>query len=378
MLATMAITFIGSLGCVLAQEEWMLIVFRLLTGVGMGGEYPLASTHASRNTKNKAEAARNVGLLYLFGNGLGTASCSLFVYLMLSNCPASHKDPVTGAVDQAYKNATWRGMFGVSAALSFIGLVLRYFTTKSEEEHEGAQSDAPPARRVQWAAIGIFINLVIASAGGWFLYDFVEYGLKANDAKLFSGDKISASGALSNFESRITGVPFLILATIAAQVTSMKVEQSIGFLGCGAICVILAAGYSSMDHEAWFPFKVLYLFQYGFQQFCGVTTMAIAAEVFPSHFAGTGAGIAAGSGKIGASVGIFLFAVAWPGKFSIIFGVSAGVSIAGLLLTFVLTPHYGKAKLDRMQELADQGDEVGSAKALYSPLTSVDIEKPLK
>lgn len=39
----------------------------------------------------------------------------------------------------------------------------------------------------------------------------------------------------------------------------------------------------------------------------GVTTMAISAEIYPSMVRGTGAGISAACGKVGATVGSYTF-----------------------------------------------------------------------
>ncbi len=50
-------------------------------------------------------------------------------------------------------------------------------------------------------------------------------------------------------------------------------------------------------------FFTLYILQLSFQSLPGVTTMAISAEIYPSMVRGTGAGISAATGKVGATVG---------------------------------------------------------------------------
>lgn len=44
-----------------------------------------------------------------------------------------------------------------------------------------------------------------------------------------------------------------------------------------------------------------------FQSLPGVTTMAISAEIFPSMARGTAAGFSAASGKLGATIGSYVF-----------------------------------------------------------------------
>lgn len=50
-----------------------------------------------------------------------------------------------------------------------------------------------------------------------------------------------------------------------------------------------------------------YIVQLSFQSLPGVTTMAISAEIYPSMVRGTGAGISAACGKVGATLGSYVF-----------------------------------------------------------------------
>jgi len=377
MLATLAMTSLGALGCALSPNEWWLIVFRSITGIGMGGEYPLASTHAAKNSKNKNDAARNVGLLYFCGNGIGKSCCSLFVWLMLSSCPDSRK--VDGAPNQEWKDLTWRWMFGVAAIMAFLGLICRFFTTKSEEEHSPTEPNT--TQRGELSKLKTFWMPLAAAGGAWFLYDFVEYGLGSNDAQLF-GDtsKGSAEGAKNVFLTRITsGGPSILLASFCLQFLSTKLVQAIGFVGVAVTCLPLSLSYTSV-HDNHGLFLTNYIVQYAFQQFDGVSTMAVAAAIFPGGFSGTGAGISAGVGKLGAAIGITaLTQMKQEDHDAQIFTVVVVISFVGLLLTLVLTPRYGRANLDKMEQLALEGDERGAVKALYagSKLSLLDAVKPV-
>ena len=78
-------------------------IARIITGVGMGGEYPLASSHSAESSEDSGDGARNVALLYLFGSGGGQALCPLVTYLMdVSGVP---------------QHLLWRWIFAVGSIL---------------------------------------------------------------------------------------------------------------------------------------------------------------------------------------------------------------------------------------------------------------------
>merc|ERR1712125_25938 len=128
---------------------------------------------------------------------------------------------------------------------------------------------------------------------------------------------------------------------------------------------ILALFYNDLKDNTG-VFNTMYMIQYSFQMFMGVTAMAIAAQAFPEKFAGTGAGIAAALGKVGATIGTYLFSN-WGGKdeYGLIFGVTSVCCAIGLAVTFVFVPAYNARKLRIMQQLAEQGRHKEASAALY-------------
>lgn len=76
---------------------------RIVTGIGLGAEYPLASSHSAESSETSHQA-RNIALLYLFGSGGGQALCPLVTYIMdVSGVP---------------HDLLWRWIFGVGSILS--------------------------------------------------------------------------------------------------------------------------------------------------------------------------------------------------------------------------------------------------------------------
>merc|ERR1712048_393975 len=276
---------------------------------------------------------------------------------------------------QGYKAFVWRFVFGFASLMAASGWFCRYQIMKDEEEPTGER------REFQWGLVPAYMRPIIGAGIGWFMYDFVEYGLKQNDASLFSGPATYYNGNLV-FLTRISCIPSLILATVILQWITTKLSQTIGFIGCGVVTLILCVQYTNL-HENKAVINTLYMVQYSFQMFMGVTTMAIAAQVFPTKFSGTGAGIAAALGKVGATIGTYLFTY-WKnqGKFPLIFGVTSVCCTIGIAITFVFVPGYRAEKLAVMQRLSDADRHSEAAAILYkadvsSAEKTLDIEQPL-
>mmetsp|Transcript_102897 Transcript_102897/g.286565 ORF Transcript_102897/g.286565 Transcript_102897/m.286565 type:complete len:456 (-) Transcript_102897:155-1522(-) len=355
LIACSVITLIGAVGSMCAFSETFLIFCRIITGVGMGGEYPLAATH-SAESGDTDNGGRNVALLYLFGSGFGQASCPLIVYILLKVLGEGHDEFV------------WRATFGVGAFFALTGLILRVMVTKDSAKFKEAkeareEGDIPP-----WAALAA--APLAGTAFCWFLYDVVEYGLKQNDASIFKkageGEPYSKS-VLAVFFSRLLVIPSLVAASFMPKMFAIKWMQLAGFAGCAAINFILMLKYDELKHGSELLFGALYVIQLSFQSLPGVTTMAVPAEIFPAAYKGTAHGVSAAMGKVGATVGSYFFAnLAHHGNFSGIFGVVFGTSLFAALLTMGLTPNYNGNTLDKMEQLARAGQESRAVKMLYS------------
>jgi len=393
LIACSVITLAGAVGSTLAFSSGFLIFCRIITGIGMGGEYPLAATH-SCESGDTADGGRNVALLYLFGSGFGQASCPLIVLILLKmGLP---------------NNAVWRITFAVGALFAFIGLLLRIRVTKDSAKFENAkearkESDIPP-----WAALAALP--LAGTAFCWFLYDIVEYGLKQNDAAIFGTDKkpetmltllngtsIPATNVILNgsfaiiggmwqnvtvftpppppysssvltvFLTRLLVIPSLVMASFLPKMFPIKWMQFAGFAGTSVINLILAMNYAGLKANHIVFFDALYVVQLSFQSLPGVTTMAIPAEIFPCAYKGTAHGISAAFGKVGATLGSYFFAFLKDQDMKpAIFYTVCATSVGGALLTLAATPAYNGNTLDRMEELARAGEESRAVKVLYS------------
>ena len=352
------ITLLGALLSALAWSESALIAARIITGVGMGGEYPLASAHSAESSEKTSDGARNIALLYLFGSGFGQALCPLVTYIM----------EVAGVPQELL----WRWIFGVGVILSALGLVLRYLTTQDSQKFVESKKAEQKHHDSTWTILSPYWRALLGTAGCWFLFDIVEYGLKQNDAAIFS-ENVSASYADSILQvlwSRLLVIPSLIFAPWFLTKVSSKRVQLLGFIGCGVANLILAVAYEEL-REFSTLFFLFYILQLSFQSLPGVTTMAISAEIYPSMVRGAAAGISAACGKLGATVGSYFFSeLKNLGEIRGIFWTVFATSALAMLLTALSTPYYNGNTLDAADELARDGEPRQAVKMLYSgPIT---------
>jgi len=152
---------ITTAGAVLSMCAWSadcLIVARIITGIGMGGEYPLASTHSAESAKDSSDGAKNVALLYLFGSGGGPVLCDIVTYLLdLSGMPGQ---------------MIWRMIFGIGALLSITGLFLRIVITKDSKKFVAARKKQDKGTRRNF--LRCYWRPLLGTALIWILFDILS------------------------------------------------------------------------------------------------------------------------------------------------------------------------------------------------------------
>jgi PHS family inorganic phosphate transporter-like MFS transporter len=353
LLACSVITLSGAVLSMCAWSAEVLILARIITGIGMGGEYPLASTHSAESGK-AGEGARNVAILYLIGSGGGPVLCSI-VTLVLESSPLPD-------------HLVWRGIFMVGCILSLAGLILRFLTTQNSPQFNKAAQHAKSARGTRRKFFKEYWRPLLGTATIWMLFDIVEYGLKQNDAAIFAEDSDGPyrDSIIKIGVSRVLVIPSLVLAPWLLTKISSKMVQMIGFVGCCLFNFLLAIAYKELSSH-WTVFLLVYILQLSFQSLPGVSTMAISAEIYPSAVKGTAAAISAASGKIGATFGSFYFTYLKDHHhIEQIFWTVTCTSTVALLLTIVLIPTYNGATLALAEELAEEGKTKEARRMLYS------------
>jgi len=137
--------------------------------------------------------------------------------------------------------------------------------------------------------------------------------------------------------------------------------QFVGFAVMGACFLLLAVVPSLTTSVA--PFIAIFGVSYLFTEFGpNMTTFVLPSEVFPVNMRTTGHGVAAGVGKLGAFVGVFLVPqlVTHLGLRGVLY-VAGGAAVLGFLLTNVLPEPSGRSLEEISGEEIDRGSDLVSS-----------------
>jgi MFS family permease len=265
----------------------------------------------------------------------------------------------------------WRLMLGLGALPALSVLYLRIKTPESPRyaaQVQGRESEARASMEkytqgVVRAAAGAggsghtslrtFLTdrksllLIVGTAGSWFLLDYVYYGNTISAPVILRGVAPGAnllqSTAWTLMIFALFAVPGYVCAFLNVDRIGHRRLQWIGFLAM-AVCFGLIGFIPGLTHVI-VPFLLIYGISYFFTEFGpNVTTFLIPTEVFGVGERTTGHGIAAGVGKLGAFLGVFLFPVlsSTLGLGGVLM-LCSGVGVAGALLTQVLPEKSGQS-----------------------------------
>jgi MFS transporter, PHS family, inorganic phosphate transporter len=366
------IMVIAAVCSALAPTFWLLIVFRFLLGLGVGGNYPISAVLMTEYA-NRRDRGRLVSLVFST-QALGLVVGPLTALAFL------------GAGTSA--DVTWRILLAIGAVPAAAMVFLRHALPESPryEAHVRARRQAeilPRAGdgsiRARQRAVGLrrlltsrrLLVMLAATAGCWFLLDYAYYGNTISTPQIISlisprSSTMTTIGIqLAIFT--IAALPGYALAIARIDRVGHRRLQLIGF-GVMAVCfatIGLAPGMTT----AVAPFLVVYGISYFFTEFGpNVTTFVLPGEVFPVSVRATGHGISAGIGKLGAFIGVFLFPVLQTSlglRGTLL--LTAGVAVLGCLLTLVLPEPAG-------QRLDDVSASVVATAATGLARTGADIE----
>jgi PHS family inorganic phosphate transporter-like MFS transporter len=359
---------IGALASAFAPNFWFLVICRVILGIGIGGDYPVSATIMSEYSGRQSRG-RMVGLVFAM-QGAGLVVGPLIASGLLASGLAN--------------DTTWRILLGLGA---IPGVAVFYLRRRIHEtprfalaggavaEADAAIAAATGAKAVGRAAesaarvpqralegFGILLHSrrmllwLIGAAGAWALLDFCYYGNTISTPEILALLNPAAS-LLHNtlIQLAIFGVfavPGYVVAIALLDRAGRKKIQLLGF-GMMALMFLLIGVVPGVSQAA-VPFILLYGVSYFFTEFGpNTTTFIYPAEIFPVEVRTTGHGIAAGTGKLGAFAGAFLFPHLLASSLGIrgaeiVAGVAAA---AGLLLTAVLLP---EPKGKTLEQLTDE------------------------
>lgn len=328
---------VASIGSALAPSLAVLVGFRFLLGFGVGGNYPVSAVLMTENA-NRADRGKLVSLVFST-QALGLIVGPLAALALLGS----------GAGD----NLTWRLLLGLGAipAMAVVwlqrGLPESTRFTAARAAAPAARTSAPRTGLKELLTSRRFLTLLAGTAGCWFLLDYAYYGNTISTPQIVSlisphaSDSATIAIELAIFV--VAALPGYILAITKMDRIGHRRLQLIGFVMMGVCFAVigLVPGMTTMV----IPFLLAYGVSYFFSEFGpNVTTFVLPGEVFPASVRATGHGIAAGTGKLGAFIGVFLFPILQHSlglRGTLL--LTGGISVLGALLTLVLPEPAGRS-----------------------------------
>jgi MFS transporter, PHS family, inorganic phosphate transporter len=359
---------VAAIGSAVAPTFWVLIGFRFLLGIGVGGDYPVSAVLMTEYA-NRANRGRLVGLVF------STQALGLVVGPLVA----------LGLLGSGLSTGlTWRLLLGLGALPALAVVYLRRRMPESPRYQVEVQGQGVTAAEqlsqfsggaVTGAAaqrggskLGLreflgtrrFVILLAGTAGSWFLLDYAYYGNTISTPQIIK--LISPTASVTTTISIqlaifvVAAVPGYILGILRIDKIGHRRLQLSGF-AVMALCFAVIGLVPGMT-TAVLPFMTVYGISYFFTEFGpNMTTFVLPGELYPVSVRATGHGISAGIGKLGAFVGVAVFpflkdSLGLRGTLLL----AAGVSAAGFLLTLTLPEPAGLSL-----------EEISAAPAMRAP-----------
>ncbi|KAH0835000.1 major facilitator superfamily domain-containing protein [Lanmaoa asiatica] len=308
-----------------------LSMFRILLGVGVGGDYPMSASVASDRASVRK---RGTLLVYIFANqGWGSLVGSLVVIIVL----ACYKHVMNDLGKVSKVDGAWRIAVGLSLVPAFGTLYQRLTLPESKRYKEAqymtedgdnlkAQKLSPTSSEdnvddnqlpkkahfkefLEYFSEWRHAKILIGTCACWFLLDIAFYGINLNQnvvlqeigyadetgtawEKLF---KISTG----NIIITVLGfVPGYYVTVLTIEKLGRKVIQLQGFLMTALFLGILAGKFNSFNNAS-------FVTCFAFLQ--RMALQCYPAEVFPTKYRAFAHGMSAACGKAGAIISALVF-----------------------------------------------------------------------
>ncbi|KAG7451030.1 phosphate transporter [Guyanagaster necrorhizus] len=326
----------------------VLIVWRFLMGIGIGGDYPLSAIISSEFASTRIRG-RMMNAVFA-SQGWGNFSAALVALIIT----AAYKNSILHDTPPNYNHVDymWRLLIGIGCVPGVIALYFRLtipetprFTMDIERNIQQASADISnvlttgtfhqnpdavvqraEAPRATWADFtahfGKWENgkVLLGTAYSWFALDIAFYGLGLNSSIILEaigfGTPLTSGSqkvydnlkniAVGNLILSAAGlIPGYWVCFLFIDSWGRKPIQLMGFIMLTILFVIMGFGYDALTKtkSASDAFVFLYCLANFFQNFGpNTTTFVIPGEIFPTRYRSTAHGISAASGKLGAII----------------------------------------------------------------------------
>lgn len=345
---------IGALVSAFAPDFTVLLIGRLILGLGIGGDYP-ASGVIMTEYANKRNRGKLVGLTFLF-YVFGQVTAYLVSLLVLA----------VGVPD----DIAWRLILGLGVIPSILVLWQRRhmpesprwtadrgdtdrahadFATFSGQEARlpSAPSVAAGGRLRSALANRRVLLALIGTAGSWFFFNVAVYGNSVSQPLLISSIAPNTSTLQNIALNAVLVVCFSLVGGIIGVLVldrmRRRLQQTVGF-GLCALAMLLITVVPGLTTTV-VPFALTFgvsLFGIAFGP--NYTTMLLAAETYPTAIRSTFHGLSAGIAKVGAFIGALVvpLVLAGPGLQTVTL-IAFGCFLAGIVTKFFVREPNGVA-----------------------------------
>jgi len=336
IVATLLIFSFGSFMCGISQSYEMLLVCRFITGLGLGGELPVASTLVSEFSPRKSRG-RNVVILESFW-AWGWIAAAFVAYLAI---------PVWG----------WRVAFIIGAVPALFAAILRFLVPESprylDTNGKTDEADALVSQMESQAKIeplsaadkvvGVLIpKLSLLKSFGslwskpyirstavlwvlWFGINLGYYGFVLWTPTLLMDQGFTL---VKSFQfvliMCIAQLPGYALAAILIEKIGRKLVLILFFTGTALSAWLF--GHAGTEFQVLATGCLIYFFALG----AWGCVYSYTPELYPTKIRGAGVGWAAAFGRLGALIGPFLVPALYK-----LFGAEMGFTYVFILLTAV-------------------------------------------
>ncbi|TID30395.1 hypothetical protein CANINC_001029 [Pichia inconspicua] len=332
----------------------VLTFYRIIMGIGIGGDYPLSSIITSEFATTKWRGAT---MAAVFANqGWGQLMGGIVAIILVRGYKNDLDVPDSAACDAACVKACdqmWRVLVGFGAVPGMLALYFRLtipesprytfdvtneiekaaadtgaftsgkkgnasegdveFLKQTETRDETLAHDPPKASWADfWAHFGQwrYGKVLLGTAGSWFTLDVAFYGMNLNTATIlkiigYAGSK----NVYKSFYNQAAGnlilicagsIPGFWLSVLTLDTLGRKFVQFWGFAILTMLFCVIGFAYHKLTEGG---LLALYILAQLFMNFGpNTTTFIVPGEAFPTRYRSTAHGLSAASGKIGAIV----------------------------------------------------------------------------
>ncbi len=284
-------------------------------GIGVGGEYPMASSSAAERAEGTAEIRQKRGrtvLLVFSQQGWGNFSNVLVIIIVMA---------ITGSTGSIISNhdanTVYRVQFSVGGFILLLLMTYRIKYLKEskvwQEERKGVnrelelEGDANNTSKLYFVIFRKFWPRLVATCLCWTMSDLMFYGNKLFQSQFIELISGSNSTLFKQMQWNLLNAFIALLGYFCAALLidnkyyGRRRMQFVGFLMTFLLFLMQAIFYTDLIKEDNISaFQALYFLSSFFMQFgANCTTFLVAAEVFPTDVRGFFHGVSAACGRTG-------------------------------------------------------------------------------